>query len=151
MLIAMAIAAALCVGIGVFPQYLYTILPWEVDYWPYDTTHVLAQLQLLFFSALAFVWLNKQGLYPPELHATNLDVDWFYRKLLPKTGRSIYRASRKLREGFDSVISSSLQGTQTLLRRTRFSDHYLADWPTGSMVMWIAVILGGYLLMDHIL
>ena len=151
MLIAMAIAAVLCVLIGMQPQYLYAMLPWQMDYWPYDVTHVLAQLQLLFFAALAFVWMEIKGYAPPELHSTNLDVDWFYRKLLPKTGRSIYRASRKLREGFDSVISSSLQGTQTLLRRTRFSDHYLADWPTGSMVMWIAVILGGYLLMDHIL
>lgn len=151
MLIAMAIAAALCVLIGMQPQYLYAMLPWQMDYWPYDVTHVLAQLQLLFFAALAFVWMEIKGYAPPELHATNLDIDWFYRKLLPKTGRSIYRASRKLREGFDSVISSSLQGTSSLLRRTRFSDHYLADWPTGSMVMWIAVILGGYLLMDHIL
>ena len=151
MLIAMTIAAALCLFIGMQPQYLYAMLPWQMDYWPYDVTHVLAQLQLLFFAALAFVWMEIKGYAPPELHSTNLDIDWFYRKLLPKTGRSIYRASRKLREGFDSVISSSLQGTQTLLRRTRFSDHYLADWPTGSMVMWIAVILGGYLLMDHIL
>ena len=151
MLIAMAIAAALCVFIGTQPQYLYAMLPWQMDYWPYDVTHVLAQLQLLFFAALAFVWMEIKGYAPPELHATNLDVDWFYRKLLPNTGRSIYRASRKLREGFDSVISSSLQGTQSLLRRTRFTDHYLADWPTGSMVMWIAIILGGYLLLDHFL
>ena len=151
MLIAMAIAAVLCVLIGTQPQYLYAMLPWQMDYWPYDVTHVLAQLQLLFFAALAFVWMEIKGYAPPELHATNLDVDWFYRKLLPKTGRSIYRASRKLREGFDSVISSSLQGTQSLLRRTRFTDHYLADWPTGSMVMWIAIILGGYLLLDHFL
>lgn len=151
MLIAMAIAAALCVFIGTQPQYLYAMLPWQMDYWPYDMTHVLAQLQLLFFAALAFVWMEIKGYAPPELHATNLDVDWFYRKLLPKTGRLVYRASRRLREGFDSVISSTLQGTQTLMRKTRFSDHYLTDWPTGSMVMWIAVILGGYLLLDYIL
>ncbi|MGD8934685.1 MAG: Na(+)/H(+) antiporter subunit D, partial [Gammaproteobacteria bacterium] len=68
MLVAMSIAAVLCILIGTQPQLLYALLPWPVDYWPYDTTHVLAQLQLLFFSALAFVWLNKQGLYPPELH-----------------------------------------------------------------------------------
>ncbi|MCK5921200.1 MAG: Na(+)/H(+) antiporter subunit D, partial [Methylococcales bacterium] len=66
MLVAMGLAAVLCLFIGIQPQYLYAMLPWEVDYWPYDATHVLTQLQLLFFSALAFVWLNKQGLYPPE-------------------------------------------------------------------------------------
>jgi len=48
-------------------------------------THILAQLQLLFFSALAFVWLQKQGLYPPELRSINVDVEWLYRKLFPCT------------------------------------------------------------------
>ena len=86
----MSIAAVLCVFIGAQPQYLYALLPWEVDYWPYDTTHVLAQLQLLFFSALAFVWLNKQGIYPPELHGVNIDAEWLYRKLLPNGARAVY-------------------------------------------------------------
>jgi len=152
MLIAMTIAATLCIGIGVFPQYLYTILPWEVDYWPYDTTHVLAQLQLLFFSALAFVWLNKQGLYPPELHAINLDVDWFYRKLLPDAGRFVYRESRKLGDKLTTVIRLPLEDAQRRFRSSTLSGHSLtAGWPTGSMVLWIAVILGGYLLLDHLL
>jgi multicomponent Na+:H+ antiporter subunit D len=76
MLVAMSLAAALCILIGIQPQYLYALLPWEVNYWPYDTAHVLAQLQLLFYSALAFVWLNKRGIYPPELHAINIDGFW---------------------------------------------------------------------------
>jgi multicomponent Na+:H+ antiporter subunit D len=83
MLFAMSIAAILCIFIGSQPQHLYALLPWEIDYWPYDTTHVLSQLQLLLFSALAFVWMNKQGLHPPEMHAVNIDVEWLYRKLMP--------------------------------------------------------------------
>ena len=90
MLIAMSIAAILCVFIGTQPQYLYALLPWEVEYWPYETTHVLSQFQLLFFAALAFVWLNKLGIYPREMPAVNLDADWLYRKLLPDTTRSVY-------------------------------------------------------------
>jgi len=83
MLIAMTIAAALCVGIGTYPAALYQLLPFEVSYTAYDATHVLAQLQLLFFSALAFVWLNLRGMYPPELRSTNLDFEWVYRRLAP--------------------------------------------------------------------
>jgi multicomponent Na+:H+ antiporter subunit D len=84
MLTAMAIAALLCLIIGIFPQWLYDILPYTVDFIPYTTTHVVTQLQLLFFSALAFGWLMRTGLYPPELKSTNLDFDWSYRILIPK-------------------------------------------------------------------
>ena len=48
MLVAMSVAAALCIFIGTQPQYLYALLPWEVDYWPYDVTHVLAQRSYCF-------------------------------------------------------------------------------------------------------
>jgi multicomponent Na+:H+ antiporter subunit D len=81
MLIAMAIAAALSIGIGIFPAALYSILPAPVEYDPYTASHVLAQLQLLLFSALAFSWLMRSGLYPPELRSVNLDTDWIYRRL----------------------------------------------------------------------
>ncbi|MFC1769954.1 Na(+)/H(+) antiporter subunit D [Nitrospirota bacterium] len=80
MLLAMGIAAALCVGIGTFPKYLYGILPYTVDYIPYTVPHVMGQLQLLFFSALAFMLLMLGGIYPAEMRSTNLDSDWFYRK-----------------------------------------------------------------------
>lgn len=80
MLIAMAIAAFFCIGIGVFPGPLYNILPYPVDYVPYTGAHVIDQLQLLFFSALAFTLLMLSGIYPAEIRAINLDVDWFYRK-----------------------------------------------------------------------
>jgi len=79
MLWAMGIAAFLCIAIGVYPQALYNILPYPVDYAPYTTAHVITQLQLLMFSALAFVFLFKTGLYPPEVKSVNLDTDWLYR------------------------------------------------------------------------
>ena len=67
MLTAMAIAAALCIAIGVYPAALYGLLPFVVTYEPYTASHVVAQLQLLFFSALAFAVLMRTGIYPPEL------------------------------------------------------------------------------------
>ena len=42
-LIAMSIAAVLCIGIGVYPTLLYQMLPFDMEYTPYDATHVLAQ------------------------------------------------------------------------------------------------------------
>ncbi|HDZ23751.1 MAG TPA: Na(+)/H(+) antiporter subunit D [Desulfobacteraceae bacterium] len=81
MRLAMGVAAFLCVLIGSFPQYtLYRILPFPVHYVPYTAPHVLGQTQLLFFSALAFTLLILSGIYPAEMRAINLDVDWVYRK-----------------------------------------------------------------------
>ncbi|HJN02341.1 MAG: Na(+)/H(+) antiporter subunit D [Nitrospinota bacterium] len=80
MLLAMGIAAFLCIFIGIFPGTLYSILPYPVDYVPYTAGHVVDMLQLLFFSALAFCLLILSGIYPSEIRATNLDTDWFYRK-----------------------------------------------------------------------
>lgn len=80
MLIAMGIAAFLCVFIGSFPQFLYSILPYPVDYIPYTYEHIIGQTQLLFFSAVAFTLLLLSGIYPAEMRAINIDADWFYRK-----------------------------------------------------------------------
>jgi multicomponent Na+:H+ antiporter subunit D len=149
MLIAMGLAAALCLFIGMQPQYLYSQLPWEVDYWPYDATHVLSQLQLLFFSALAFVWLNKRGIYPPELHSVNLDVDWIYRKFLPA---GIHRGLITFRHARESMMSALVAGMHSMrhsFSQSSMAKYYLSEsWPTGSMVLWISIILVAYLLLD---
>jgi multicomponent Na+:H+ antiporter subunit D len=80
MLLAMGMAAFLCIFIGSFPGPLYSLLPYPVDYVPYTAPHVVGQTQLLFFSALAFSLLLLSGIYPGEQRCVNLDFDWFYRK-----------------------------------------------------------------------
>jgi multicomponent Na+:H+ antiporter subunit D len=149
MLIAMSVAAVLCIFIGTQPQYLYALLPWQVDYWPYNTTHVLSQLQLLFFSALAFIWLNKQGIYPPELHAVNIDAEWLYRKLAPDTARSVYGFLKQTGNRIEDTLGSTLKDAAKSMTSTRLGRFNLAaSWPTGSMAFWLAVILGLFLLAD---
>lgn len=84
MLVAMGIAAFFCVAIGVYPQALYGILPYEVHYEPYTADHIVTQMQLLLGSAVAFGVLNRIGAYPPELRSTVLDTDWLYRRAAPR-------------------------------------------------------------------
>lgn len=152
MLIAMSIAALLCIAIGVYPSALYSLLPYDTGYSPYDATHVLAQTQLLFFAALAFVWLNLRGLYPPELPSTNLDVDWLYRRVFPTAIRSLLsviwtldstiRQTIRLRlDSFLGHLARRYEGPSDLLSRTR---------PLGSMVMWVAVLLATYLFLSFV-
>ena len=147
MLIAMTIAALLCVFIGTNPQLLYGLLPNTVEYSAYDMTHVLAQIQLLFFSALAFVWLQKQGLYPPELHSINIDVEWLYRKLFPCAWNYIKRIYCTFATSINEITGKLLcgiglsvahiYGEQGLIKKTL---------QTNYAVFMVMVFLLGYLL-----
>ncbi|MCX8026257.1 MAG: Na(+)/H(+) antiporter subunit D [Thermodesulfovibrionales bacterium] len=77
MLVAMAIASAICIVIGCYPQILYVHLPYPVNYHPYTIQHVLSALGLFAFTILGFVMLFKK-MAPKDV--INLDTDWFYRK-----------------------------------------------------------------------
>ena len=83
MIVAMVIASILCIAIGIFPSVFYQILPYKISYQPYDFSHVVGQLQLLMFAALAFICLWHFKIYPPELNSTVLNSDWIYRKMMP--------------------------------------------------------------------
>lgn len=152
MLLAMSIAAVLCIGIGVYPAALYSLLPYDTGYNPYDATHVLAQTQLLFFSALAFVWLNLRGLYPPELHSTNLDVEWFYRRLFPVAIRSLLAAAWKLDGALRRAFVTRLHRWLDILSGIYHvpTGILTSSRPAGSMAMWVAIFLAGYLFLSFI-
>jgi len=146
MLIAMTIAAVLCMAIGIYPSALYSLLPFDATYHPYDVTHVLTQTQLLFFSALAFVWLNLRGLYPPELHSVNLDSEWLYRRFFPKIiGRGfawMWRTDRQFRQ---ALFGRIVRLTEHLAKLHYPGAKASRLRPTGNMVMWVAVLLAVYM------
>jgi multicomponent Na+:H+ antiporter subunit D len=146
MLLAMGLTAFLCVAIGIFPAPLYAILPYSVDYEPYTTSHVITQLQLLMFSALAFTVLIRTGLYPPEMRSVNLDWDWTYRRILPLTidrGRAWGEAlSNRI---YQTASISARAVVATLYRHHGPHGKLASTWPTGSMVLWVAVLLGASL------
>ncbi len=151
MLAAMALAAALCIGIGCFPSALYSLLPWPVDYVPYTASHVLSQLQLLVFSALAFSVLMRTGIYPPELRSVNLDFDWVYRKPGRGMALGVIEASAALYRLATVPTERLLRGVLARIYRHHGPEGVLArTWPTGSMVLWVAILLGAYLVLYYI-
>jgi multicomponent Na+:H+ antiporter subunit D len=143
MQMAMGLTALLCIIIGVYPDPLYALLPYEVVYQPYTMGHVIGQLQLLCFALLAFIFLMRSGIHPPEIRAVNLDVDWIYRRLVPTFYNIIHVATVKFFTYFDSVINDFIQltikglykllGPETGVSRMR---------GVGSMVVWVAILLG---------
>ena len=73
----MAIAAFFCFFMGVYPEYLYKMLPFPVSYHPYTAYHLSETLQLMGFTGLGFYLMVKKLTPAPKM---NLDLDWFYRK-----------------------------------------------------------------------
>ena len=151
MLVAMGIAAFLCIFLGVYPEPLYRLLPYAVDYQPYTVSHVLSQSQLLFFAMLAFAVLIRTGLYPAERPSTNLNTDWIYRKALPAVvawflaiggparSSALSRAERRLERMLVQIYRH--HGPAGVLARTL---------STGSTVLWVAILLGLTLLVAYL-
>jgi multicomponent Na+:H+ antiporter subunit D len=80
----------------------------------------------------------------------SVDTDWVYRRALPATARGVQRvggaAWRALLDavmGRVRAVSASVSahhGPQGLLART---------WPTGSMLLWVAVLLALFLIIRY--
>jgi multicomponent Na+:H+ antiporter subunit D len=148
MRIAMGAAALLCIAIGVAPRSLYALLPYATDYSAYDATHVLTQTQILFFSALAFAWLQWTKLYPPEIPSTNLDADWLWRVPGLRAYRLVRAGVARVAGGVRGGSHEALGGVLRGLKRSHGPHGLLArSWPTASVMVWVTVLLSGYLLL----
>ena len=117
MLVAMGLAAAACVLIGVFPTLLYAHLPYTVEYAPYTVRHVLSTLGLLSFTALGFFVLLAQLDPEPTI---SLDTDWFYRRGLSTAMvyafRGLARAEGFVGAMYEGFIRRPLLGAAAHLR-----------------------------------
>ena len=158
MLLAMGIAACLCVGIGL-PAigrfgfgFLYRILPYAdvaLAYEPYTLAHVLTQLQLLILAIFAFVLLQRFGAYPPERPGTILDSDWVYRKpgyrLAVWSGRVWHKTGQSLSGVWETCSRQVLAQIEAA-----FSPQgELSRGPlTGGMAVWAGLLLGIVLLVS---
>ena len=142
MLVAMGAAAFLCIIIGVFPASLYAMLPFSVDYVPYTAYHVINQLQLLMFAALAFTVLKLIKIYPSDTRGINLDTDWVYRKglmtLIIYSNRYLNTGYRVVCDGAVGIISEVINSAKQLGN----NDGILSRTPTlGSSIAWISGLL----------
>jgi len=148
MRLAMLLFAALCIGLGIFYQPLYALLPFSTSFVPYTGSHVVVQLELLLFSGLAFFVML------PMLQRTltiTLDVDWFYRRLAPGLVAAGFLALGALGQALATAgdggmrrikaVTLALHGPQALFART---------WTTGGMALWAALLLAGYLLVVYL-
>lgn len=150
MVIAMGLTAAGCIGLGVYPEPLYALLPFDVKYQPYTLEHVVTQLQLVMFACLAFALLVRTGLYPKSLRSTNLDTDWFYR--VP--GRHLAKIANRFRSITweviaDGTVAGATKAHDALERAAGPDGPFGRTWPTGTMAFWTTVTLGALVILSY--
>ncbi|MEL6751765.1 MAG: Na(+)/H(+) antiporter subunit D [Pseudomonadota bacterium] len=143
MRLAMGLAALGCIFLGFAPGSLHALLPYQVDFEPYALSNVISTLQLLAFALFAFALLLRGGFVPLETQTITLDTDWFYRVFFP----AIWTFSRRL---VSTVYGELHRGASALLSAggRALSGIYgpagpaARVAPTGTMVLWLAVLLG---------
>jgi multicomponent Na+:H+ antiporter subunit D len=111
----------------------------------------VGQLQLLLFSAVAFVFLQKTGLYPPELRSLNIDVDWIYRKALPACFRSGQAAWARIRLASGRFTVASIEASLRHVRGHHEPPGVLGEpWSIGVAALWAAILLVAYLALAYL-
>jgi multicomponent Na+:H+ antiporter subunit D len=135
MLLAMAVAAALCVGVGVFPGWLYARLPFGgAGYEPYTVDHVVAAVQLLLGTGVAFVLLR--GKLGGEA-TVSLDTDWLYRRPLLRAAALSVAAARRAGPALERVGGRAVAVSASLARGGPASATAI-----GRLVLWMVAALG---------
>ena len=150
--IAMVAAAAICIAIGVWPGALYNLLPHQGgEYHAFTFGHVISQLQILAFSSLAFFFFLRRGFYPEMQNSITLEFDWVYRRALPVISYMISTLLIVGRSYMLDNLKNWLDQVLTALYRHHGPTGVLArTWPIGSTTMWVAILLGLYLVLYYI-
>ena len=145
---AMWLFSFLCIAIGLLPNTLYAILPYPVDYQPYTVHHLVTQFQLLLFAGFAFFVMLKQM---RRTLTISLDFDWFYRKFFKEIGNEFTIQSSAAREAREQQAIALVNQLIDKVYRHHGPQGILARaWPTGSMVLWVAVLLGLLLVLFYL-
>jgi multicomponent Na+:H+ antiporter subunit D len=141
---AMVLFSGLCIGIGIWPDPLYLLLPYSAEYVPYTSAHVITQLQLLLFSGLAFFVMLD---YLRRTLTITLDTDWFYRRLAPVLWRAIENSWSILRESvFDRTMATLCREGKRWLRAVSPGGVFGRTWSVGASAFCLMVLFLMYLL-----
>jgi multicomponent Na+:H+ antiporter subunit D len=138
---AMIICAAVCIGIGVFPEPFWALLPYPVDYVAYTPSKVLFYLQLLLFSGLAFFLLL------PLMKRTltiSLDTDWLWRVAGLRVANACLKGFERLGVLVAGLKASLYDNAPRLTAVLNSTGALGRTWQIGTTALWIVVLLTLY-------
>ena len=157
LLAAMGIAGGLCLLYGVYPNLLYSRLPYAATYAPFTLDHVVSTAQLLAATGLVFFLVRKKLTPSPGVA---LDTDWFYRvpfaRLVAATNRTLGALDPAVRTLRGEAVSRLDASARWLAapggaprRRESFAFRTSIGWTVlfaaaGIVVIWILVWLRNF-------
>lgn len=140
---AMVLFSGLCIGIGIWPDPLYSLLPHAAKYVPYTSAHVITQMQLLLFSGLAFFVMLD---YLRRTLTITLDTDWFHRRLVPVMCRALQKVWVTLREAaFDRMVTVLYREGERWLRAVSPGGWIGRTWSVGASAFCLMALFLMYL------
>jgi len=150
MMLAMALAAFLCIFLGTNYHALYAILPFEMDYKPYKLESVYGQIQLLLGGMFVFALAIYFKLFPLKSDRTILDADWVYRRFGDGAARWGAAMGQLLFDAIGKLLSASVTGVRNKLFNLFSPAGALSkDFPSGLMALWTAIMLAAVLLVSY--
>lgn len=142
MLLAMGIAAFFCLFIGIYPAWLYSFMPFPVEYNAYSAGHLFWELQLLLFTGLGFFLLVK---YLGGERKLSVDTDWVYRKWAPKIVLRVAQWVRKAWRGVINALQALASGVWQSMRRTYGEGGVMGQtWGIGITTIWVVIFMALY-------
>jgi multicomponent Na+:H+ antiporter subunit D len=156
MLMAMGLAALMCVYLGIDFGTLYELVPFpavaaEYGTHLFDWGHIVGQMQLLIAAMFAFAVLVKFKLYPDEKRGVNLDFDWFYRRFLDGAARWAWAMLGRLTASIGNVIERARLRLGGRFHQAFSPTGALSrDIPSGMLAIWTSALLAIVLLIAYL-
>lgn len=150
---AMLFFAALCIALGVYPEPLYDILPFQRPeggdlYHAFSYAHVINQLQLLLFAGLAFfVLLDRLK----RTLTITLDADWVYRRMFPGLWQWVLRPLLLALEPIHKGLIEDLPRAAARefgAATGRAANGRYQRWGVSTTVLLLTVVLLAFLLLN---
>ena len=143
-LAAMVGTALICLVFGWAPGWFYTLLPYSANYHPYSAGHVLEQIQILAVAGTMF-WFTRQYFLPQR--GITLDTDWVLRSPMLQVWRLFLHLLGHSYASTSKVIFNSRMRSYMLIFSLHGPRGVLArSWHTGSIALWVALMLASYIL-----
>jgi multicomponent Na+:H+ antiporter subunit D len=156
MKVAMLLFAFLCISLGLYPQPLYQLLPFQRPdggeiYQAWTYAHVINQLQLLLFAGLAFVVLFER--FKRTLTMT-LDADWVYRRMIPALWQWVVRPLLLALQPYHKGLIEGLPRAAVKrfgaggIAASKADQRRYRPWSVGTTVLLVTLLLAAFLALN---